>query len=853
MLRYRRQTLTFMLRLILFTLLILALWNPELPIGSEPSDIYIVIDDSLSMPDNSQKLISTHLIKNFNLLPQGSRITLLRYANHVTIEFPLTEWDNSNIDDLFTQKTLSRRHALDRTGTNTAAAIRQVLHMASAQKNSSIILISDGQDTEGDVAQALKEAGKARIPIISIPLEPNTPNTSGHDSWVETFHIPQHGAVGQSMPITISVKGFNQNKQTIRLLLNKQQHRKTEFLLSPDGEWKHRWWITPDKTGTLRVDAILEDNEENNSPQQHRQSLANISGNKPVLYVAKQNTSALLSVIRNNNINVRYSSTANFPDQLNELLNYSAIIFDDIAISDLPDSRWKILETVVQDNGIGLLVLGGEHSFSQGGYRHSRLESFLPVTAESRSQQTPAAILFLIDTSGSMNKKSEFIGELKNIKGANNYIELARQAVIETSTHLVSSDNIGLMTFDIQAHQRLPIDHYANPEKAIEKAWQYKTSGGTQLLTALKSANDALAHTTNKTRLLVLLTDSFIENTAMDSITRDLKNNNIQLITLVTGTAKNIKILKELSHNTGGQLLRVKNVFSLPKLMRQQLEQHRLPIERGNIAVIAEQVLPFYNSINWPTITAYNVTRAKPEASVYLRSDRNDPLMAFQQSGNGRVIAMPGGLQDWSTSWMNRNSFISNMIKWLGIQYNPRLYTQATFKSGTLSIDVEALSVDLDWLDNKTLENQPATVSIKDPSGMRTQHKLTQIAPGHFTAQLPINQEGRYTTHINVSGQHANFDTLYTATKELMPRARSQENKQASSREYFLNLQKEGLITVWLPTDKTAPLALTKGTTDGRTLFLLAALLCYLFLIAHQRGFSARIYRSIKRQYNDPI
>ncbi|NIQ55204.1 MAG: VWA domain-containing protein, partial [Gammaproteobacteria bacterium] len=98
------------------------------------------------------------------------------------------------------------------------------------------------------------------------------------------------------------------------------------------------------------------------------------------------------------------------------------LVLDDVSVGDMPSPAWRHLEHLVRDEGAGLLVLGGPRSFAAGGYRRSRLEDLLPVTAEAREPRPGAAILFLVDTSGSMERD----------RRGRSPLELARRAVLET-------------------------------------------------------------------------------------------------------------------------------------------------------------------------------------------------------------------------------------------------------------------------------------------------------------------------------------------------------------------------------------------------------------------------------------
>ena len=65
----------------------------------------------------------------------------------------------------------------------------------------------------------------------------------------------------------------------------------------------------------------------------------------------------------------------------------------------------KALQTYVRDDRGGLIAVGGDHSFTRGGYRDTLLEDILPVICEERKDKPPQklAMVLVLDISGSMN------------------------------------------------------------------------------------------------------------------------------------------------------------------------------------------------------------------------------------------------------------------------------------------------------------------------------------------------------------------------------------------------------------------------------------------------------------------
>ena len=72
-----------------------------------------------------------------------------------------------------------------------------------------------------------------------------------------------------------------------------------------------------------------------------------------------------------------------FPDEAEELFPYRAVILDDVEAEFFSVDQMELLERYVGQRGGGLLMLGGQECFGQGGYADSAVADMLPVYARA--------------------------------------------------------------------------------------------------------------------------------------------------------------------------------------------------------------------------------------------------------------------------------------------------------------------------------------------------------------------------------------------------------------------------------------------------------------------------------------
>jgi hypothetical protein len=515
-------------------------------------------------------------------------------------------------------------------GDNVETAVQDALWAIDPAAQGAIILASDG-DWNPALEPTLRQAKAGLIPIFWLPLKTleTTPNVAG-------VRAPTRARGGQSIGVGVDIRLEKQEPIEAVLLANNRPVARSVA----DRSGVVGFPVEVPETGPLILGAELRDANTGEVVARLRQAaLVNVVV-PPSFLVVSSYPSLFAESLRKGNWQVREISPGEMGGQLENLGSISGLILDDVAISELPDSAWSEIGDAVSNEAMGLLVLGGPHAFGLGGYRESRLESILPVISEPPGED---------DVSGSMD----------NANSSGRRLQITRQAVVETARALRPVDRVGLMTFDVDARELMPLVSRPDHVKTIEEVWPERASGGTQVAPALRSATETLQRHEQQ-KLLVLLTDGFLADGDMDQIEETLRRSDVALIAMVIDNGGQVDMgrISRIAHASGGRAVRVDDVLRLPVLMRSEIESYRPALVTGPFRP-AESVSSSFipAGLNWPAVDAYLLTRPRDEAQVHLVSERGDVLVASMKVGAGRVMAITSGLSYWASGWLRWNEW----------------------------------------------------------------------------------------------------------------------------------------------------------------------------------------------------
>ena len=94
-----------------------------------------------------------------------------------------------------------------------------------------------------------------------------------------------------------------------------------------------------------------------------------------------------------------------FPKSAAELFGYHAIILDDLESAFFMPHQRELIRRHVSERGGGFMMLGGQESFTQGGYENTPIAELLPVYLQRRGAVTPVDNLeFKLEREGRLSR-----------------------------------------------------------------------------------------------------------------------------------------------------------------------------------------------------------------------------------------------------------------------------------------------------------------------------------------------------------------------------------------------------------------------------------------------------------------
>jgi len=505
-------------------------------------------------------------------------------------------------------------------------------------------------------------------------------------------------------------------------------------------------------------------------------ALVNIINTASVL-VLSDTPSVFGKSLRDGGWSVLESRPQDFTAQVGRLASISLLVLDDVATTDLSAMAWNRIGHAVRQDAMGLLVLGGPNSFSLGGYRDSLLESLLPVVSEPPDDEAPVSLVFLIDVSGSMDRPGV----------TSNRLQMAKQATIETARALRPVDRVGLITFDVQSNELLPVDARANHADAIEQIWPQSASGGTALMPSLQRAVASLQEGGAEQQLLVLLTDGFLEDADLRQLDELLGKTDIELIAMILddNAQSEISVLEDIAAANGGRLIRIDDVLRLPTLMRHEVESRRpaLVSEATRPRVMSPAAwLPDGDA--WPDVNAYLLTRPREGAQVYLVSERGDVLLAGMSVGAGKVFVVTSGFSGGSENWLQWNQwpeFARGLVGFLATQDTRR------FEASVTQYVNDSVKLNVRFRERKLPDNFHAV--LVSPSGKTESVDLQARSPGELAAILQLDGPGKYNIVVET-------DDATTRHRFVSRPPDSQRQGEPSIARTWLS---DGVLQLWEP------------------------------------------------------
>ena len=492
-----------------------------------------------------------------------------------------------------------------------------------------------------------------------------------------------------------------------------------------------------------------------------------------VLFVtsAEKNARRLYTSLRANGLPVTVISPSEFPREVGALAPYPVVMIHDILAQDLDLEQMRALEYHILQRGKSAVFLGGNNSFSLGGYQHTPLEPLLPVTLTppTRVQRVPLTFLMVLDRSGSMagDRDSDIAP-----------IELTREAAARAIETLRPDDYIGVLTFATDYTWDVPLAPVGDGlvlRSAQDKVSQIEAIGGTNMYLGLSEAIANLATQPSTEYLHILLMSDGVSGDGsgqeFERLAQQARDLGITISTIALGRESDPETLSAIADAGGGRFYYVLEPIDLSTVMVDEsraVQTANLQEGRTNL-ILGTENHPVLSGITLDAealaLESYIAVQSKSALGaedILLSGNFGDPLLSVWQVGLGHTAAWMGDVgEEWLPNferWEDLGQFWFQLIQ----------YTLPDPSIGEPDVDVTITNreviVDLQLTqpDRQALEAGSLRFLMPDVDGRMVEVAASQVGVSRYQAVIARPPDGAYSGVIH-------YATSGTARQLLVP------------------------------------------------------------------------------------
>lgn len=726
-----RKRLVLLLRSLIMLLLVLALAGWQAVRENRGVCTLFLLDVSESVPEKGRKKAEAYIREALQSIGREDKAGLIVFGRDALIEMAPTL--THTLNPIYS--------APDRQGTDLSAAIRLATALFPDAHARRIVLLSDGNETEGDALQAAAVAVTEKIEIDTVQLASAAPES---EVLVTEVSTPSEVKIGEPFNLRVVIESNKPASGTLRIDRDGVPLKWVPVELSP-GKNVVVVSLQSEKAGFYRYRAVLEAMPDEDPRNNLGRGFVVVRGKPRVLLAeGKPDPSrALARALSKHDIQVVTATPDCFPSRADEFQNYDSIIFHDFPAYALSPQQMLTIQSAVRDTGIGFAMIGGEESFLPGGYYETPIADLLPVDLEVRQRRVfPAAtVVIVIDISGSMEVPEGGIPK----------VQLAGHAAIETLKMLRPNDRFGVIVSGTGVDWLTPIQPAANKERAIEQiARIYAGGGGIYVRPSLQEAARALLSQNTRVKHLILLADGndCDEQEGCLEIAHQLYAQGATITAVALGRGVDVPFLQQLARAGKGNFYLTERARDLPRLFTADVSlMTRSAIEEGAFipkVAAGEELLQGLDWSQVPALLAYNLTSDRPLARTIMRTHKDDPLLAVWQYGLGTTLAFtsdakPKWAQRW-VPWSQFDAFWTQVLRSTLRKTGKLDYSLTTRREGSHAVvEMQAF----DPAGNPLNFLQPE-LKVTYPDGKSHTLILQQEAPGRYKGKFALRDIGDY-------------------------------------------------------------------------------------------------------------
>lgn len=717
------------LRCLILALLILALAGLQWLKPLEGMNVFFLLDRSDSVPSVQQEAAREYVNQIALAKKPVDRAGVVVFGNGASIETT----PNFKVDVQKIQAVLGT----ERTDLASAIRLGTAAFPETGQKR--LVLLSDGNENQGDAQGAVAAARALGVTVDVVPLGA----ARGGDLSIQKLAMPSALKKGQTFDVKILAQADRNREATLRLFRNDQFLGEQKMELTP-GKNLYTFPQTLDEAGFYSFDVQL-DAPGDALPQNNRaSSFTSVRGDPRILVVSTDPGAdeSLAAALRDSRLEVKLTDLAGFPSTLAEMQSWDAIVLSNVAAGDLGDTMMRLLESAVRDFGVGLVCVGGDQTYAAGGYRGTPLEDALPVEMELSSKKVlPSGAVAMV------MHGMEF----------NNGNQIARQCALGVLDALGPQDEMGVVLWDGQDRWLFPLSRVddKNEKGRLISGMNQGDLPSFQNVMTMAHEGDAerpgLRQSKANLKHMIIFSDGD-PGAPTDALMQAIVADKITVSTVLISGHAGPETMIKIADQGRGRFYDVRDPNQLPQIFLKEamviLKSAIFEDPFRPVLAAPSEVTRGILSGEMPVLRGYVCTTPKSRAEVPVISDKGDPILAHWQYGLGRTVAFTSDARaKWAADWLGwpkYRQFWSQVAQWaLRRIDNSDFNAEVSVERGEGILSVEALDALGDF---RNFLNLQATVI--GPKGESQVVRLQQMGPGRYEARFPTGEIGTYLVNL---------------------------------------------------------------------------------------------------------
>lgn len=761
--RYTKKNLiSFSLHIVIAVLVSIAFADPMYLSIDKTTEVYILADASASEKPSVERI--DEAIKNVTseaLKTPNTKVGVIPFAKEAKTLTELGGTFNS-INDVYNDASF------DYTATNLENALLYTSEKFSKDSYKRIVLISDGNETDGqaiNTIETLMEQG-VTVDVINLkadfPLEISLTSLLYTDNTYLNREEEAKAFINASTPSNVTVELYrNDQLEESKNTYLSSGLNEVSFTLdtSVAGEYEYRVEVKKQEGEDKFNDTF----EENNV----RSFIQTVSADFKILFIGEAqsqlNKFEEMADLSEETTIDSYIGKKDVPYLLEDLIDYDEIVFSDLDLTSLNHYEELVtnLSTAISVYGKSLFTFDATYVGNTNDPALVSYNDLLPVQYQPDDSR---ALVLVIDTSGSMG---------------GNDLDMARSSAKAVVDKLDVNDSIAVVTFESGTTVPVTMTTIRNEENRQDikdKIDRLQDNGGTEMLPGLQEAYKQIQGVTAEYKDIFVMSDG--EVSSPDDVKKyvtELGFSNISCSFINVGgeDSEGEELMKTLAKLGNGQYRYVDSATGVKDIIIDAIEEEIIDtvIEKDSPVIYMLKDDPslqggVYNNLE--NVMGVNYCRMKSGASTvvsvqYIHTNSENelsviaiPLYAYWDFGNGKVSSFTSSLDTgWTTKFWNAaagKTFFKNMVN----QSFPDRFNKSLLN---IEFDSNGSTSDVKVTTNADTKNAKASIEIKDLATSESSSYELTYDGSRFSYKVPTPNVGFYEATVK-------FSKLNSATNE---------------------------------------------------------------------------------------